>query len=174
MFLFFPVCSCSPKDLISSILLHRENTWNTAPARSALAARVRRRRFREDFWTKKRMLWRWAMIVGMELKCDAVTVDEMINIVLDALKGCVQGDSVGKGWMCDVEIDEGKLLCSCGRSGYALPRIEWRGNRAVCECINTMNCLFEKLEEWLIGSEINRWISAFYEEKATGTIRMEK
>lgn len=37
------------------------------------------------------------MIVGMELKCDAVTVDEMINIVLDALKGCVQGDSVGKG-----------------------------------------------------------------------------
>ena len=72
-----------------------------------------------------------------------MTIDELINIVLDALKGCVQGDSVGREEReCDAETDKGKLLGSRGGSGFAVPRIERRGNRAVCECSNPVDCLF--------------------------------
>lgn len=72
-----------------------------------------------------------------------MTIDELINIVLDALKGCVQGDSVGREEReCDAEIDKGKLLGSCGGSGFAVPRIERRGSRAVCECSDPVDCLF--------------------------------
>ena len=74
-----------------------------------------------------------------------MTIDELINIVLDALKGCVQGDSVGKRRGCDAETDEGKLLGGRRGSGFAVPRAERRGGRALCECSDTVDCLFERL-----------------------------
>ena len=73
-----------------------------------------------------------------------MTIDELINIVLDALKGCVQGDSVGKRRDCDAETDEGKLLGGRRGSGFAVPRAERRGGRALCECSDTVDCLFER------------------------------
>ena len=81
-----------------------------------------------------------------------MTIDELINVVLDALKGCVQGDSVGREERkCDAEIDKGKLLGSRGGSGFAVPRVERRGNRAVCECSDPVDCLFERNEGKKLG-----------------------
>ena len=63
---FFLLFHRSPKALISSIRLPLASTWNTEPARSALAARARKRLWLVVFWTRKRTLWRWATIVGSE------------------------------------------------------------------------------------------------------------
>ena len=82
-----------------------------------------------------------------------MTLDELISIVLDALKGCVQGDSVGSEEReCDAETDKGKLLGSRGGSGFAVPRVGRRGNRAVCECSDPVDCLFERNERKRNGS----------------------
>lgn len=85
-----------------------------------------------------------------------MTLDELINIVLDALKGCVQGDSVGSEER-SVMQKLTKENCSVAVVGVDLPFREL-SEEEIAPYVNALTqwivCLKEMREK---GMEVDKW-----------------